>query len=402
MIPFADFTFFGVLIYPAIPTIAAGLSAAPARLYRPWLLLVTAGMAILVYSATAPLLPEAPAREIWVIAAFFALEYAVARSLLWQVAESKLDPARAVLAPGRFAFPVAVVLALAPLAIAKFVPLAIPGSFAGFLGISYVTFRALDVIFCIRDGLISELPVGQYFAYLFFFATVSAGPIDRYRRFEADWRHSRTREEFLHDLDAAVHKLFVGLGYKFILAALIQRYWLEPAGAGAGILNTVSYMYAYSFYLFFDFAGYSAFAIGVSYLFGIHTPENFNRPFLARDIADFWNRWHITLSWWLRDHVYMRFVLAARKQGWIVDRHTASYAGFALSFGLMGLWHGTAAHYLLYGFYHAALMIGHEAFGRWNKRHRVWGEGPAWTVAGIAITFQAVCFGFLLFSGRLG
>ena len=70
-------------------------------------------------------------------------------------------------------------------------------------------------------------------------------------------------------------------------------------------------MYAYSLYLFFDFAGYTAFAIGVGYLFGIHTPENFQRPFLARDIRDFWNRWHISLSWWFRDHVYMRFVMAA-------------------------------------------------------------------------------------------
>jgi membrane protein involved in D-alanine export len=161
------------------------------------------------------------------------------------------------------------------------------------------------------------------------------------------------------------------------------------------------HMYAYSFYLFFDFAGYSAFAIGLSYLFGIHRPENFNRPFPARNIRDFWNRWHISLSTWLRDHVYMRFVLAATQGRWFGNKHITSYLGFLLSFGLMGLWHGTAAHYLLYGLYHATLIIGHDIFIRWNKARKLWGDGPIWQTAGVAITFNMVCFGFLLFSGYL-
>ena len=78
--------------------------------------------------------------------------------------------------------------------------------------------------------------------------------------------------------------MFTGFLYKFILASLIQQYWLNPLANAHSIMHTASYMYGYTFYLFFDFAGYSAFAVGFSYLFGIHTPENFNRPFLARDI----------------------------------------------------------------------------------------------------------------------
>ena len=104
-----------------------------------------------------------------------------------------------------------------------------------------------------------------------------------------------------------------GFLYKFILAALIKQYWLDVAVTGNDFFSILSYMYAYSLYLFFDFAGYSAFAIGFSYLFGIHTPENFNRPFLAHNIRDFWDRWHISLSEWFRDHVYSRFVFAAIK-----------------------------------------------------------------------------------------
>ena len=159
-----------------------------------------------------------------------------------------------------------------------------PGSQFGFLGISYVTFRALDVVFCLRDKVIALPPTLDFLAFLFFFPTISSGPIDRYRRFTADWRKRRTRAEFLLDLNHAVHRLFRGFFYKFIVAALIKQYWLDRAAEGAGFGALVSYMYAFSLYLFFDFAGYSAFAIAFSYLFGVHTPENFNHPFIARDI----------------------------------------------------------------------------------------------------------------------
>ena len=84
-------------------------------------------------------------------------------------------------------------------------------------------------------------------------------------------------------------------------------------------------MYAYSGYLFFDFAGYSAFAIGFSYLLGIQTPENFRRPFLSVNIKEFWTRWHITLSFWFRDFVYMRFMLAAIRGKWFRSKYTAAY-----------------------------------------------------------------------------
>jgi membrane protein involved in D-alanine export len=205
----------------------------------------------------------------------------------------------------------------------------------------------------------------------------------------------------VNDLDGAVHRLFTGFLYKFILAELIRRFGLDPAASMPGLLGNIAYMYSYSLYLFFDFAGYTAFAVSVSYLFGIHTPENFRRPFLARDIRDFWDRWHISLSWWFRDHVYMRFVMTAMRRHWFGDRYLASYLGFCLSMGLMGLWHGFAAQYLLYGLYHAVLLIGHDLFTRWNAVHMVWRDTLAWRVAGVLITSQFVCFGFLIFSGHL-
>jgi membrane protein involved in D-alanine export len=406
MIPYADFLYFGVLLYVAVPTLLIrrwlGFS-------RAWVLLATAAMLLVQYGTIAHVLPVTTSehfgvtgglaasgglgdvRTIYLVLACGIFQWIVAQAFLWMRART----------PWYWPFPAALLLTLFPLVVARFLPLAAPGTQIGFLGISYVTFRSLDVIFGIRDRLIVSLPASQFFAFLFFFPAISSGPIDRYRRFSQDWSRRRLPAEFWIDLDGAVQRVFTGFLFKFILAALIKRDWIDRL-APDGLMSNVSYMYGYSLYLYFDFAGYSAFAVGVSYLLGIHTPDNFNRPFLASNIKDFWNRWHISLSTWFRDHVYMRFMLAATKGRWFTDKYTASYLGLFLSFGLMGLWHGIEPYYLLYGLYHGALLVGFELFTRWNKPRRLWGNGPLWRAAGTLITFHLVCLGFLLFSGRIG
>ena len=311
----------------------------------------------------------------------------------------------------------AVALAFAPLLAAKFLPANNAASAAGpagvpgatglveFIGLSYATLRAIDVLIEIHDGLIKVLPPGEYWAFLVFFPTISSGPIDRYRRFHLDWKAPLSRTGFLQDLDGAVHRIFTGFFYKFIVAHLIYERWLSKIPASRTFGHTISYMYGYSAYLFFDFAGYSAFAIGFSYLLGIHTPENFASPFLSRNIKEFWTRWHITLSFWFRDFIYMRFLLLAFKKRWFRNKHVAAYLGNLLTFGLMGFWHGTEMRYLVYGLYHAALVTAHDLFARWNKPHpdqpaRIWGSSRPWQLAGVLVTLHAVCFGFLIFSGR--
>jgi membrane protein involved in D-alanine export len=389
VIPYADFGYWGLLLYPTVPTF---LVAWGRRLRQVWILIATAGMLVVQYSAERVIGDNVAVREIWLVVGFAAFEFVLASGFV-QIRRRT---------PGaRWLFYIVLVLGLVPLVATRVVPRVAPAYQIGFLGISYLTFRSLDVLIGIQDRLIRSLPPMTYLAYVLFFPTISAGPIDRYRRFLDDWLRSRNRAEFLHDLDGAIHRIFTGFLYKFILAELIRRYWMEPAASQPGLPGTVSYMYAYSLYLFFDFAGYTAFAVGVGYLFGIHTPENFRRPFLARDIRDFWNRWHISLSWWFRDHVYMRFVMAATRGKWFGNRHVASYLGFFLSMGLMGLWHGPQAQYIGYGLYHGALLTGHDIFSHWNKQHRLWGDGPAWHAFGVLLTVQAVCFGFLIFSGHL-
>ncbi len=384
MTPFGDFIFFGLLLYAVVPTILLGLCG---KAGSRWLLFVTLVMLAVQFGDDLAIRPGVEVRELWIVLGYAVFEGVVA----WAYLRWKSRPC----------FWLALTAAILPLATSKVLPLVAAETVFGFLGISYVTFRAIDVVLCIHDGLIKQLSPGQYLAYLLFFPTISSGPIDRYRRFGQDWVRKRTRAEFLDDLDLAIARIFRGFLYKFIIAALLYSHWVTPLVKQRGFLAKLGLMYADTLYLFFDFAGYSAFAVGISHLFGIRTPDNFNAPFLSRNIRDFWTRWHISLSFWFRDHIYMRFQIAAAKGKWFAGKHTANYVGLFVTFGLMGVWHGLALHYILYGLYHAALLCGYDWFARWNKQTKRWGDGPWWRAGNIVLTFHAFAFGILLFNGRL-
>jgi membrane protein involved in D-alanine export len=389
MIPYTSFLYFGISLYVIIPALIAGLFK---RVWKIWLVIATAVMLIIQYFTTQKILPNFPVNEILLVVAYALYQWLLAVIFLSIRQRGKNQPI----------FYLAVFLSLLPLLGAKFIPLFRPDYQIFFLGLSYVSFRSLDVIIGIHDEMIQSVPPVQYLTYLLLFTTISSGPIDRFRRFNEDWKRERTRDEFLLDLDGGVHRIFTGFLYKFILAALIKQYWLDPMSQGMNILHIASYMYAYTFYLFFDFAGYSAFAIGFSYIFGIHTPENFNRPFLSRDIRDFWNRWHMTLSFWFRDHIYNRFVFTALKNKWFKNRYAASYIGYIITMGLMGVWHGTTLNYIVYGFYHGILLALTNWLNRRYKGNRLLNaKGFGWQAASILITFHLIAFSFLIFSGRL-
>ena len=163
-------------------------------------------------------------------------------------------------------------------------------------------------------------------------------------------------------------------------------------------MSAILYMYVYGFYLFFDFAGYSNMAIGVSYIFGIKTPENFNMPFISKDIKEFWDRWHISLSHWFRDFVFSRYSMAAIRGKWFSDRVVMSSIGFIINMGIMGVWHGLSISYIIYGLYHGILLALNDVYQkkfRFHKKHKKerWYQFLSWF-----ITFNLVMFGFFIFS----
>jgi membrane protein involved in D-alanine export len=385
VIPYTDLLYFAILIGLTLCAVALAVAG---RLSWRSVVALNAAMLVIQYAGRT----NAGMLEIWVVAVYGVYEWCLASLFL------RLRRAR----NSRPTFLTCVTLALLPLIGVRLAALRGGTGYLAFTGISYVTFRSVDVIICIQDKLIASIAPAGYFTFLLFFPTVSAGPIDRYMRFAKDASRPRTRAEFFRDLDAAVQLVFRGLLYKFILAAVVKQYWMDRVSEGAQVTTVASYMYAYTFYLFFDFAGYSAFAVGVGYLLGIHTPPNFDRPFLAGNIAEFWNRWHISLSTWFRDHVYMRFVMAAVRGRWFASRLAISCAALYVTFMLMGIWHGLSLRYVTYGLYHGTLLSGHAIFVERRKDRQTSPPTPLWKIASVIITFHCVALGFLIFSGRLG
>jgi membrane protein involved in D-alanine export len=390
MIPYATFLYFGVVLCVVVPAVLLRLTTRRIR----WAVLLPTIVMLAVHAPSGNVPGGGRATAAIAAMIVYALvQWLVAVGLLWVTRAGPSTRARV-------AFYVSVAVGLLPLVIVRVRP-DLDRAIA-LLGLSYITFRSLDVVFSIRDGVVERVPLDEYLGFLLVFPTISAGPIDRFRRFHDDWQGPQTGAGVVADLDIGLHHIVTGFLYKFIAAALVAHYWMSAAAHHRGFVPMVSYMYAYSAYLFFDFAGYSAFAVGVSALLGVHPPENFQRPFLARNIRDFWDRWHISLSWWFRDHVYMRFLLAAIRGRWFPDRHLASYAGLVLSFGLMGVWHGPHLRYVLYGLYHATLLIGYDVYAR-VVRPRFAPASPSWGRSALAtlLTAHVVCFGFLIFSGHL-
>jgi membrane protein involved in D-alanine export len=271
----------------------------------------------------------------------------------------------------------------------------------GFLGVSYLTFKAVQILVEIFDGLINDISVLEFTYFLLFFPTISSGPIDRSRRFKKDIDQKLTREEYLSFLKSGIWKIFNGAAYKFIIGTLISTYWMAKIPAQHNLVNTINYMYAYSMYLFFDFAGYSLMAVGTSYILAVKTPDNFNMPFLSKDIKDFWNRWHISLSTWFRDFIYTRFVMTSMKKKWFKNRYTGSYIGYLLTMGVMGIWHGSEIYYIIYGLYHGILIVGTDYIQRKSTWYKRASKTEFWNIVFTFITFNLVCFGFLIFSGYL-
>lgn len=293
-----------------------------------------------------------------------------------------------------------VLLSILPLCLVKFSRF-FTSSTIGFIGISYITFRTVQIIVEIHDDLIKEIKFIDLTYFILFFPSVSSGPIDRSRRFEEDINKKLTRKEYIDCIGNGFFRITKGIAYKFILANLIYNHWLVKIPSTFSISHIIQCMYAYSLYLFFDFAGYSSIAIGTGYFLGVKLPENFNMPFISKSMKEFWDRWHMSLSFWFRDFIYTRFVMTSLKHKWFKSRYTASYLGFMITMITMGIWHGPYSYYIAYGFYQGFLIVLTDYYQRKSKFYKAHKKEKWFMALSIFITFHLVCFGLLLFSGYL-
>lgn len=318
---------------------------------------------------------------------------------------------------GKWVFYLVSFLSLLPIIFVKVQP-AINGtqSLLGFLGISYLTFRSVGIIIELRDGVIKDLKMWEYLRFLLFMPTFSSGPIDRFKRFNENYQTIPERDELMDMLAESVRYIMWGFLYKFILAHILGEILLPPlknlALQTGGFFNyyVVAVMYTFGLELFFDFAGYSMFALAISNLMGIRSPINFNKPVLSRDLKEFWNRWHMSLSFWFRDFVFMRMVMVMTRKKLFKNRNVTSSVAYILNMLLMGFWHGITWFYIAYGLFHGVGLVINDAWVRkkktLNKERKKAGQAPLpenrWVqLLGMVITFHVVMVSFLIFSGFL-
>ena len=253
------------------------------------------------------------------------------------------------------------------------------------LSLSFYAFQALTYTIDIFRG--HAKPAGSYFTYLAsvtFFPTVIAGPITNAAELIKQWT-GRKEPISAEEGSRAFFLIGMGLAKKFLIADylaanLINRVFDLPAlYSGGDVLVAV---YGYAFQLYYDFSGYTDIAIGSALLLGIKLPPNFNAPYLAANISDFWRRWHITLSNWLRDYLF--FSLPGKRSKWL------PYLNLIVTMAIGGLWHGPNWTFLIWGLLHG---IAQAVFRGWQTLR---GKRPA-TVLGIFFTFHFVVFAWIFF-----
>lgn len=251
------------------------------------------------------------------------------------------------------------------------------------LGISFYTFQSLSyTIDVYRGHTAATRSLLDFACYVSMFPQLVAGPIVRYSEV-ADQLKQRTHS--LEKCARGVSFVALGLAKKVLLANPCgQAADLAFGAASIGALDAWFGATAYAFQIYFDFSGYSDMAIGLGLMFGFVFPKNFDSPYVSQSITEFWHRWHISLSTWLRDYLYLP--LGGNRKG-----ATRTYVNLFVVMLLGGLWHGAAWNFVLWGAWHGALL----ALERLRGRRAAYGALPA--PFRVAVTFMLVVIGWVFF-----
>lgn len=257
------------------------------------------------------------------------------------------------------------------------------------VGISFFTFQALSYVIDVYRQKEEPAPLLDFAVYLAFFPQLVAGPIVRSTEFIPQLY---TRKDPRRVDAAGGFALIVGgLFKKVVVANTLAGAIVDPVFASPSqftALEVLVGVYGYAVQIYADFSGYTDIAIGAATLMGFTFPDNFNNPYTALSIQDFWRRWHMTLSRWLRDYLYIPL-------GGNRGTRTRTYRNLMLTMLLGGLWHGAAWTFVIWGGYHGALL----AWERWrSETGRATGpDTPGRRILARLTTFHLVCLGWILF-----
>ena len=257
------------------------------------------------------------------------------------------------------------------------------------VGISFYTFQTLSYTIDVYWGKLKPTRnLAEFALFVAFFPQLVAGPIVRASEFIPQFE----REPWLdrHRLLYGMSRIMDGLIKKVVIADVLAIHLVEPVfaeGSTATGLHVLLGIYGYAMQIYCDFSGYSDIAIGSARILGFYIPENFKVPYTARSIQDFWHRWHISLSSWLRDYLYIP--LGGNRLGPV-----RTYVNLMLTMLLGGLWHGAGWNFIVWGAMHGAWL----AINRfWDRRKLPWFRGVAGSVVGTFMTFQLVCLAWVFF-----
>jgi len=272
------------------------------------------------------------------------------------------------------------------------------------IGYSYFAFRLIHIV--IERTRIKERKIAlkEFMIYLFFPPSLIAGPIDSLFHFNDELNTSRG-EENQKDMFNAGMRIGKGMFYKFILADSLALLALQP-GISQKVGNPLwlwLLLYSYSFRIFFDFAGYTDIAIGLSMIIGIKLPENFNRPYLSRNITLFWNRWHITLTQWFRTYFFNPVVRYMRSKNTLIPDWVLIIFAQISTMILIGLWHGINWNFVFWGLWNGAGLFLHNRWSNFSKYIKEKYEErkvilKIYEVFSIILTFNFIALGWVWFA----
>lgn len=249
------------------------------------------------------------------------------------------------------------------------------------IGISFYSFQALSYIADVyAKSVYASHSIVDFGAYLSLYPQLIAGPIVKY----GDVAESlRERAHTVGAVASGIRCFIAGLCKKVILANAAGELW-ELFGARGGVADAYFGIFAFSMQIYFDFSGYSDMAVGLGRIFGFEFLQNFNYPYVCRSISDFWRRWHITLSSFFREYVYIP--LGGNRRG-----RARTYLNLAITWALTGIWHGASLNFLCWGLYFALILIAEKAFlGRILEK--------LWRVCGHVYALSLVGIGWLIFA----
>jgi alginate O-acetyltransferase complex protein AlgI len=266
------------------------------------------------------------------------------------------------------------------------------------IGVSFWTFQALSYLFDIYRQEEVDPSLLEFGIYMAFWPTVIMGPICRLSNMLPQFREAN-RPPSAPDFIVGIRRIAMGLCMKLVVSQTLVSGFSAGTGVNAAFNgDTASYggldvwflAIGFGFQLFFDFAGYSHIVIGAARIFGFHLEENFNSPFLASSPSEFWTRWHMSLSSWIRDYVFMPFAGLRRDVWW-------RYATLVFSMTLFGLWHGVQSTFALWGIYQGTLLMLHRVIQQYRRNSTI--QIPSFLENGVSwlVSFLAVSLGWIFF-----